>query len=53
VHGIALAQELGKGFTSNGRDSTVTVFDLRTLAKTGSLHVTGRFVLLTIGRAGP
>jgi DNA-binding beta-propeller fold protein YncE len=42
VHGIALAPELGKGFTSNGRDSTVTVFDLRTLAKTGSLHVTGR-----------
>jgi DNA-binding beta-propeller fold protein YncE len=42
VHGIALAPELGKGFTSNGRDSTVTVFDLRTLAVTGSLKVTGR-----------
>ena len=42
VHGIALAPELGKGFTSNGRDSSVTVFDLRTLAKTGSLKVTGR-----------
>jgi DNA-binding beta-propeller fold protein YncE len=42
VHGIALAPELGKGFTSNGRDSTVTVFDLRTLATTGSLKVTGR-----------
>jgi DNA-binding beta-propeller fold protein YncE len=42
VHGIALAPELGKGFTSNGRDSTVTVFDLRTLAKTGSVRVTGR-----------
>jgi len=42
VHGIALAPELGKGFTSNGRDSSVTVFDLRTLAATGSLKVTGR-----------
>jgi DNA-binding beta-propeller fold protein YncE len=42
VHGIALAPELGKGFTSNGRDSSVTLFDLRTLATTGSLKVTGR-----------
>jgi DNA-binding beta-propeller fold protein YncE len=32
VHGVALAQDLGQGFTSNGRDSTVTVFDLRSLA---------------------
>lgn len=31
VHGIALVPEMGKGFTSNGRDSTVTVFDLKTL----------------------
>ncbi|MCX6142031.1 MAG: hypothetical protein NTZ35_02305, partial [Ignavibacteriales bacterium] len=31
VHGIALAQELGRGYTSNGRDSSVTVFDLKTL----------------------
>ena len=42
VHGIALAPELGKGFTSNGRDSSVTLFDLRTLRTTGSLKVTGR-----------
>jgi DNA-binding beta-propeller fold protein YncE len=42
VHGIALAPELGKGFTSNGRDSSVTVFDLRTLAATGSVRPTGR-----------
>jgi DNA-binding beta-propeller fold protein YncE len=42
VHGIALAPELGKGFTSNGRDSSVTVFDLRTLATTGTVKVTGR-----------
>jgi YVTN family beta-propeller protein len=42
VHGIALAHALGKGFTSNGRDSTVTVFDLKTLRTTGTVHVTGR-----------
>jgi YVTN family beta-propeller protein len=31
VHGIALAPDLGKGFTSNGADGTVTVFDLHSL----------------------
>jgi len=31
VHGIALVSEMGRGFTSNGKDSTVTVFDLGTL----------------------
>jgi YVTN family beta-propeller protein len=31
VHGIAIASELGRGFTSNGRTNTVTVFDLKTL----------------------
>jgi DNA-binding beta-propeller fold protein YncE len=31
VHGIALAPELGRGFTSNGREGTVTIFDLKTL----------------------
>ena len=29
VHGIAVANYVGKGFTSNGRDNTVTVFDLK------------------------
>ncbi|MFZ1917698.1 MAG: YncE family protein [Terriglobales bacterium] len=32
VHGIALAPDLGKGFTSNGREDTVSVFDLKSLA---------------------
>src|SRR5262245_16835423 len=32
VHGVALANDVGLGFTSNGRDSTVTVFDVKTLA---------------------
>jgi DNA-binding beta-propeller fold protein YncE len=31
VHGIALAPEFGTGYTSNGRDGTIAVFDLRTL----------------------
>jgi len=31
VHGIALVPELNKGFTSNGRDNSVSVFDLKTL----------------------
>jgi YVTN family beta-propeller protein len=30
VHGIALAPDLNKGYTSNGRANTVTVFDLKT-----------------------
>src|SRR5262249_21499268 len=32
VHGVALAPEAGVGFTSNDRDSSVTVFDAKTLA---------------------
>ena len=32
VHGIALAPDLGRGFTSNGREGTVSIFDLKTLA---------------------
>lgn len=31
VHGIAIVEEFGKGYVSNGRASTVTVFDLKTL----------------------
>ena len=39
VHGVALAQELGRGFTSNGRESTVSIFDLKTLATTSKVKV--------------
>jgi len=35
VHGIALAPDLNKGFISNGQSNSVTVFDLKSLAKTG------------------
>jgi DNA-binding beta-propeller fold protein YncE len=31
VHGAAIAPELKRGFTSNGRDSSVTIFDTSTL----------------------
>ncbi len=31
VHGIALAPELSRGFTSNGREGMVTIFDLNSL----------------------
>jgi YVTN family beta-propeller protein len=41
IHGIAIASDLNKGFTSNGRDSSVTVFDLKTLQVTGRIIVTG------------
>src|SRR5579859_7060717 len=32
VHGIALAPELGRGFTSNGREGTVSIFDIKNLS---------------------
>ena len=32
VHGIALDSELGRGFTSNGREDTISVFNLKSLA---------------------
>src|SRR5579872_5594195 len=31
VHGIALAPELGRGFVSNGREGTVTIFEIDSL----------------------
>src|SRR6185295_13217991 len=37
VHGIAIAEKFGRGFTSNGRDNTVTIFDLKTLAPLGTV----------------
>jgi len=41
-HGVALAHDLGRGFTSNGRDSSVTVFDLGSLAVLGRLKLDAR-----------
>jgi len=42
IHGIAIAPALNKGFTSNGRDNSVTVFDLKTLETTGKIQVSGK-----------
>lgn len=39
VHGIAIAPELGRGFTSNGRANSVTAFDTSTLASLGEIHL--------------
>lgn len=41
VHGVAIVSELGKGFTSNGSDSTLTVFDLKSLKPTGKIEARG------------
>jgi DNA-binding beta-propeller fold protein YncE len=41
VHGIALAPELGRGFTSNGREGTVSIFDLKTLKPIGKVPEVG------------
>jgi hypothetical protein len=37
VHGIALAPELSRGFISNGRANTATIFDLKTLKPLGQV----------------
>lgn len=42
VHGVAVAPELHRGFTSNGRDSSVTVFDLKTLAVLSRIPIPSR-----------
>ncbi len=42
VHGIALAEDLNKGFVSDGADSSVTVFNLKTLRVVARIPVTGR-----------
>jgi len=39
VHGIALAPDIGKGFTSNGREGTVSIFDIKTLATSSKVKV--------------
>jgi YVTN family beta-propeller protein len=37
VHGIAIASDLGRGFVSNGRAGTATIFDLKTLKTIGTV----------------
>jgi DNA-binding beta-propeller fold protein YncE len=42
VHGIALAQDMNRGFTSNGKADSVTVFDLQTLATITEIKISGK-----------
>jgi len=42
VHDVALAHDIGRGFTSNGRDSSVSVFDLATLAPVARIKLPAR-----------
>jgi DNA-binding beta-propeller fold protein YncE len=37
VHGIAIASDLGRGYTSNGRGNNVTIFDLKSLKPLGQV----------------
>src|SRR5947207_27497 len=39
VHGVAIADDLGRGFTSNGRDASVTIFDSKTLQPISKVKV--------------
>jgi len=39
VHGIAIANDLGLGFTSNGKDNSITVFDLSSLKTLNTVKV--------------
>ena len=41
VHGIALAYDLNKGFISNGKDASVSIFNLKTLKLLTKVAVTG------------
>ena len=38
VHGIAIAPNLNRGFTSNGRSNNVTIFDVKTLKTLGQIQ---------------
>ena len=42
VHGIALAPGLNRGYTSNGRADSVTVFDLKSLKTIVEIKVSGK-----------
>ena len=42
IHGVAVVASLGRGYTSNGRDSSVTVFDLKTLVTVTKIRLDQR-----------
>jgi DNA-binding beta-propeller fold protein YncE len=41
VHGIALAPDLGEGYTSNGGAASVNIFDIKTLKPVSTVKATG------------
>jgi DNA-binding beta-propeller fold protein YncE len=41
VHHVAIAPDLGRGFTANGRSGSSTIFDLKTLKPIGEIKLTG------------
>lgn len=42
VHGIAVAADLGRGYTSNGKANSMTVFDLKTLEPISEVKIDGQ-----------
>ena len=42
MHGVAFVPDLGRGVTSNGGDSSATVFDTKTLKTLGKVKANGR-----------
>ena len=42
VHGVAFVPHIGRGVTSNGGDSTATIFDTKTLQTLGKVKANGR-----------
>jgi len=41
VHGITIANDLNKGFISNGRDTSITVFDIKTFITLEKVKIKG------------
>lgn len=46
VHGVAIAPDVNRGFTSNGGDKSVTIYELDTLKPTKRVSVTGTDFIL-------
>ena len=42
IHGIAIANDLGRGFTSNGSEDKVSIFDLKTLQTLSKVDTGGK-----------
>jgi len=42
VHGVAIAHDLGRGFTTNGGDSSASIFDIKTLGMIGQVATGSR-----------